>query len=71
MHQKNYNYYYYCSKQSLVHAIVAEQLNSSSCQDRLVACRLLPRLQGTLNKVSKKAAHSVHVLNFGVDSEIY
>ncbi|XP_028390867.1 HEAT repeat-containing protein 4-like [Dendronephthya gigantea] len=35
---------------SLVHSVVAELLNSSSCHDRLVACRLLPRLKGSLNK---------------------
>ena len=37
---------------TIVHSMVAEQLNSTSWRHRIVACRVLPRLSGTINKVS-------------------
>nr|XP_054766389.1 HEAT repeat-containing protein 4-like isoform X2 [Lytechinus pictus] len=35
---------------SIVHSMVAEQLNSTSWRHRIVACRTFPRLYGTINK---------------------
>ncbi|XP_038046903.1 HEAT repeat-containing protein 4-like isoform X2 [Patiria miniata] len=35
---------------SVVHSMVGEQLNSTSWRHRIIACRVLPRLNGTINK---------------------
>lgn len=35
---------------TLVHGMVAEQLNSSSWRHRVIACKILPTLHGTINK---------------------
>ncbi|XP_071828590.1 HEAT repeat-containing protein 4-like isoform X2 [Apostichopus japonicus] len=35
---------------SIVHSMVAEQLNSTSWRRRIVACKVLPRLHGVVNK---------------------
>ncbi|KAJ8026097.1 HEAT repeat-containing protein 4 [Holothuria leucospilota] len=35
---------------SIVHSMVAEQLNSTSWRRRIVACKVLPRLHGIVNK---------------------
>ncbi|XP_077992440.1 HEAT repeat-containing protein 4-like isoform X2 [Glandiceps talaboti] len=35
---------------SIVHAMVAEQLNSTSWKNRVIACRILPRLHGQINR---------------------
>ncbi|XP_041370063.1 HEAT repeat-containing protein 4-like isoform X2 [Gigantopelta aegis] len=35
---------------TLVHCMVAEQLNSSSWRHRVIACKILPTLHGTINK---------------------
>lgn len=37
--------------QSLVHAMLAENLNCTGWQERLSACHMLPRLYGGINKV--------------------
>ena len=49
--------------QSLVHSMLAEQLNCSGWQERLAACQMLPRLHGGINKVSKTKAGQTHMLN--------
>ena len=36
---------------TVVRSMVGEQLNSASWRQRIVACRVLPRLSGTINKV--------------------
>ena len=38
--------------QSLVHSMVAEQLNSSSWRHKVIACKILPTLHGDINRVS-------------------
>lgn len=35
---------------SIVHSMIAEQLNSTSWRHRIIACRTFPRLYGTINK---------------------
>ncbi|NP_001171770.1 HEAT repeat-containing protein 4-like [Saccoglossus kowalevskii] len=38
------------SQSNIVHSMVAEQLNSTSWKQRLMACKILPRLYGQINK---------------------
>ena len=38
--------------QPLVHGMTAELLNSSSWRHKVIACKILPTLYGTINKVS-------------------
>ncbi|XP_070540803.1 HEAT repeat-containing protein 4-like isoform X2 [Ptychodera flava] len=38
------------SQSSIVHSMVAEQLNSTSWKQRVIACKILPRLHGQINK---------------------
>ncbi|KAK2176194.1 hypothetical protein NP493_676g00001 [Ridgeia piscesae] len=44
-------YYGECdSEVTLVHSMLAEQLNSSSWRHRVMTCNILPKLQGNINK---------------------
>ncbi|XP_033633184.1 HEAT repeat-containing protein 4-like isoform X2 [Asterias rubens] len=38
------------SNSTIVHSMVGEQLNSTSWRQRIIACRVLPRLNGVINK---------------------
>ncbi|ESP00441.1 hypothetical protein LOTGIDRAFT_238549 [Lottia gigantea] len=43
---------------TLIHSMVAEQLNSSSWRHRVIACKIFPALDGTINKdIANKLAH--------------
>ena len=45
------------SNSTIVHSMVGEQLNSTSWRQRIIACRVLPRLNGVINKVSDTCLH--------------
>ena len=56
----------YVHLQSLVHSMLAEQLNSSGWQERLAACQMFPRLYGGINKVGPTYLSSLYCTLYGV-----
>ena len=61
IHIKTSDCHYLCC-QTLVHSMLAEQLNSSSWRHRVMTCNILPKLQGNINKVDYGVTHGSAVL---------